>query len=150
MSQFYEKIEKEALSFCEGALLSVAQREFEGCDDPKKRFSFPTFLYSLEGRVSYESLERDLLTVRLTATLSRRGEGTPRERNTDGHAWSLSEERMLPPTQVADALGARRLRRRERKGMAGIYVEGGELWLCKDGRVYAVGHEKSKKSRQNR
>lgn len=147
-SGFYEKMRKEALSFCEGALLSVAQTEFSESEDPKKRFSFPSFLYTLEGRVTWEDREREWVTVRLEARLSRRGSGTPLEQFIDGQAWSLSEACLLPPEQLAEAFGVRRLKRGERKESAGVFVDRGALWICKDGRAYSVDPVKSGSSRK--
>ena len=148
MSGFYEEMKKEALSFCEGALLSMAESEFAACDDPKKRFSFPSFLYTLEGRVTWEDREREWLTVRLEARLSRRGGGALLEQRIDGQAWALPEECLLPPEQLAQVFGLRRLRRGERKESTGVFVDRGALWLCKDGRAYSVEAAKNRNSRK--
>lgn len=148
MSFFYERMRKEALSFCEGALLSTVESEFAACDDPKKRFSFPPFLYTLEGRVTWEDREREWLTVRLEARLSRRGSGAPLEQCIDGQAWSLPEACLLPPEQLAQVLGLRRLRRGERKESTGVFVDQGKLWLCKNGRVYLIDQPKNRNDRK--
>ena len=92
ISAFYDVMAQQALAFCETELRERAEEEFSRSEDPRKRFTFPTLRYRLEGRVSEEKSDRT--TVRLVAELSRRGEML--ERSEWAHTWCLSDGMLLP------------------------------------------------------
>ena len=94
MEEFYREIGERVVFFCENSLRERAEEDFEKSEDPKKRFHFPTFLYRLHTESGEEG---DVLTVRLCATLARRGEREPRYRREWVHLWSVSEDCLLPP-----------------------------------------------------
>ena len=116
ISEFYAQVEARTLSFCETALRRMAERCFDASEDPKKRFHFPAFRYGLEGRVTWEDTDTDLVSVCLTAELKQKGDCL--ESCLQAHTWSLSEEVLLPPEQIAERLAlqgrfSRKMRKKE-------------------------------------
>ena len=133
LSGFYEEISDGVRAFCEGELRRRAEEDFEACEDPKKRFFYPSFCYTLEGRIPWEDRERDWVAVRLDACLGRKGGGEILARGADAHVWHRTEGCLIPPQEVARVLGCRRLSWRERKKADGVLMDGGKVWLCMGG-----------------
>ncbi len=94
MSEFYREIGARVLAFCEERLRPWAEREFERCEDPKKRFHFPSFFYRLETRTCEEG---GVLSVSMRATLGRRGIQEPLRQWERVLTWSAQEDCLLPP-----------------------------------------------------
>lgn len=139
ISAFYLEIENRTRSFCETALKTMAEEDFERSDDPKKRFCFPTFRYVLEACVTYENVGEDLLSVRLVTELRRRGSVDCLERHLQAHTWSLSEEILIPPEQIAERLmGNARIPRNIRKNKD-VLVDGGVMTFL-NGSVWEKFH----------
>lgn len=130
LSDFYRELGERALGFCEGVLRPEAEAAYECSEDSRKRFHFSPFLYDLTGQVCWQ--EAELLSVRLTAELSRRGSPEPRSRGWDAHTWQVENgvPTLLPPEQVVLARTGKPLTARKRKRAKGVLIDGGRLWLC--------------------
>lgn len=148
ISAFYSEIEQRARSFCETSLKRIAEEAFETSEDPRKRFCFPTFRYALEGSVTCEDTQANLLSVRLVAEWKRRGTVDCLERQLQAHTWSLSEEILLPPEQIAERLGANaRLARKIRK-KKDVLLDRGELFFLNGGEWEKFNFLESSKQNQ--
>lgn len=129
ISDFYSAVEQRTLSFCETTLKKIAEEAFESSEDPRKRFCFPTFRYALEGRVTCEDTKANLLSVRLEAELKRKGTVDCLERQLQAHTWSLSEEMLLPPEQIAERLGGNARHARKIRKKKDVLVDQGEVYF---------------------
>ena len=123
LSALYREIGDRAMAFCKDRLREEAEAEYESSEDERKRFRFPTWRYELTGEVCHA--EDGLLSVRLTATLCRKGSAEPLMRGYDAHTWQLEEGAdavLLPPEQVAERVTGRALPRRKRRRAKGAVI----------------------------
>ena len=82
LSEFYREIGERAATFCRETLLPRAEAAFDGDPDPKKRFRFRAFRYTLTGETREEG---EHVRVRLAAELVKT-DGT-RTRFSDEQIW---------------------------------------------------------------
>ena len=128
IGSFYEGIaEGVEREFCQGALKERAEREYEQSTDVLKRFRFPAFRYFLRGQRCYE--DGRLYSVRLDATLRRKGESEFMLSGIDVHTWDLATEMLLPPDVVALEMGVPPMTVRERKRAKSALVTQGRILL---------------------
>lgn len=114
MVSFYEELaEGVERDFCQGAFKERAEREYAESSDPLKRFHFGTLRYVLEGRICFDS--PTLCSVRLDATLSRKGNRELRFTGMDAHTWDLREGILLPPQDALAEVGEMPMTRKERR-----------------------------------
>ncbi len=128
ISKFYEDISELTLEYCKNELTEYAKKAYTECDIPKKKFNFPPICYSLDGRVTYE--DGYTAFVKLIAKTEHRG--SPDEYRTayDAHAWSLSDELLMPPRLAAEGFLGRRDIPRTLRGDTGFLVENGKYYVC--------------------
>lgn len=126
ITDFYREVFDSTLLFCKGELCKYSEKKYLLCDLPKKKFNYPPVIYRLEGCVTYESDEH--LFVKLTASVEQR-ESISTRRVYDAHAWSVSDERLLPPRMAArEYLHIKRLPKELRR--QGFLVEDGRAYIC--------------------
>ncbi len=94
MGEFYREIGERVETFCEKHLRPWAEREFERCEDPKKRFYFPSFFYCLETRTHEDG---GSLGISMRATLGRRRSAESICQWEQELIWSAKEDCLLPP-----------------------------------------------------
>ncbi len=94
MNDFYKKIEDRLVVFCEKKLCPWAEKEFERCEDPKKRFHFPAFFYRLETTVVEQEGNN---AVFMRASLGKKGTTELLYQWEQELVWSVEEDCMLPP-----------------------------------------------------
>lgn len=80
----YEEAARRAFAYCSGELFRIASDEYLASADPKKRFYYPAYIYSLSSSVRCEE-GREYVTLR--ARLSRRGERDTLCSYSDTHVW---------------------------------------------------------------
>lgn len=125
LSDFYRGIYDRVISYCDRELVDHAKKKYTECTMPKKKFDYPPIIYSLTGRVTFE--KDDLLFVKLIATASQKGISDT-VTVYDAHAWSVSEERMIPPKMAAKTyFGGGSFRQ---IGKDGFLVENGKAFIC--------------------
>ena len=135
MVSFYEELaEGVEREFCQGAFRERAEREYGESSDPLKRFHFGTFRYVLEGKICFDS--PTLCSVRLDATLSRRGNRELRFSGMDVHTWDLREGILLPPQDVLAEVGGTPMTRKERKRTKAVLLTAGGALLFDGGSLY--------------
>ena len=127
IAAFYREIGERTAAYCEGALRERAEGELERSEDENKRFFFPTLIYRLEGRVTYE--DEEILSVCLVAELRRSGERSPIGFFEDGQVFEKQGELLLPPERVVSRFGGARLSAKEKRAARGVLLtETGALW----------------------
>ena len=82
--EVYEEAARRAFAYCSGELFRIASEEYIASPDPKKRFYYPAYIYSLNASARHEG-EREYVT--LCARLSRRGERAALYSYSDTHVW---------------------------------------------------------------
>ena len=127
ISDFYREIYDKVLCYCERELTSYSEEKYLECDLPKKKFEYRPLIYRLEGRAT--CAEGDLLFVKLTASVMQRGLTEPHVIY-DAHAWSLSDERLIPPKMAAREYFGSRYNQYKRIGKNGFLVENGKPYVC--------------------
>ncbi len=127
IAAFYGEIGARAVGYCEGALWSLAEREFEESEEKNKRFSFPSFSYRLEGKITYE--DEQFLSLCLVAELRRRGGNKALGHFEDGQVWEKKTEVLLPPEEVIFQCCGTHFSRKEKKTACGILLSSDSaLW----------------------
>jgi len=86
INRFYENYAARCRSFTAGELEARARAEYLASDDPKKRFSFPKYTYTL----TFAEIRREGSTaaIRLECRLSRRGKAVGISRSTQ--TWDVT------------------------------------------------------------
>lgn len=138
MTEFYGQIYDRVIGYCKDDLCRHSEEKYLQCDIPRKKFDYPPLIYRLEGRVT--CIDGDLLFVKLTATVSQRGLS-----NTvtvyDAHAWSVSDECLIPPKAAArEYLKVRKAPRQ--MGKNGFLVENGKAFICLKDRLVPISLDK--------
>ncbi len=54
ISSFYREIGERAEVFCKERLFPLAQKDYEASEDPRKRFRYAPYSYTLEGKITGE------------------------------------------------------------------------------------------------
>ena len=91
MNDFYRALGERAADFCRDTLVARAERAYDEDGDPKKRFHFRPFRYTLTGTTHEESETH--VRVRLCAELvTSNGERTAYE---DDQFWEKAEQTLL-------------------------------------------------------
>ena len=132
IQEFYRGVYENALLCCKNDLSRYADERYDLSSDPKKRYAYTPIRYRLEGKATF--CDGDMMFIKLTAELRRDGAA---ETVYDAHAWSLSEQCLLPPKMAARAfLGKGRLPRGLSK--AGFLVENGKPFICHAHRLIPI------------
>lgn len=129
---FYRSVADRVVEYCENELKSYAVGEYERSELPKKRLMYKAIRYLLEGRVTHE--DGDVVFVRLCASLIKGSEGE-NARSYDAHAWSVWEQKLLPPMQAARIYIPHGKLPREIRKADGIYLSDGKLFACKGSKI---------------
>lgn len=94
VNDFYRELGERAAAFCRNTLTARAEAAYEGDPDPKKRFHFRAFRYTLTGTAHEESETH--VRVRLCAELVT-SDGT-RTAYQDEQLWEKAEQTLLKKT----------------------------------------------------
>ena len=98
IAAFYDEISACVAEHCDSALSQRAEDEYLSLSERDRQVLFRPYSYSLVGEVAY--FDGEIMIIKLTATVKSFGEGLPR-RIFEVHAWSLDDQRLIPPQRVA-------------------------------------------------
>ncbi|MBQ9086012.1 MAG: hypothetical protein IJY47_02365 [Clostridia bacterium] len=141
MEEFYRELGDDVITrFCEGVLGERARREYAESGDPLKRFHFPAFRYTLEGKICYETAS--LISIRLDAALRRKGEHAPRSVGVEAHTWEVESGMLLPPKQVLEAVGEEAMSRKERRMTKSVLLTAEGIFLCDGTKLFPRENKK--------
>ncbi|MBQ8849213.1 MAG: hypothetical protein IJ011_02635 [Clostridia bacterium] len=136
ISLFYRDVFDAVLSYCNTELTAYAEKRYAECELPKKRFTYTPVCYRLDGRVTHD--DGELTFVKLTATVGQREPKLESLCALDAHAWSLSEQCLLPPRQAARRIMGKGKISRE-IGKNGFLAENGKMYVCFPDRLAEIG-----------
>ena len=128
ISQFYREISERVVAFCEGELKAYAEGEYGKADAKTRKFRYPAIAYRLDGSVTYEG--EAVIFVRIEATLKRHGDTALMRRAYDAHAWSPTDECLIPSRQAAGIVAPdKKLARRIKSSQSVLYSDG-RIFVC--------------------
>ena len=136
MTEFYQRICEQILTFCETELKNFAKEQYDMRADTEVKGRYPEIIYALNGRVTHADVER--VFVLIEATLKKYGESERICRRYDAHAWSVEDELLISPKKAARAIIPDGKLPKEVKRAEGIFVSDGRLFSCRGDRICEI------------
>ena len=124
ISEFYRTLGEKAETFCQTNLKERAERSYEECDDPRKRFRYPPLVYAMTAQE--EGIGNGMVSISLDVTL-RQGAAIL-EKEIWGHVFCESDGMLLSPLDVAKRWGGMRLSRSQKKEIGGLIFRGDAIF----------------------
>lgn len=140
IAAFYRDICALAAESCDTQLGPRAEADFLSLSERDRQTVFRPYAYALTGEVSY--FDSEIMIIKLTAVLKNPRLGQI-QRIFEVHAWSLDDERLIPPRQVARRFIPKG-RLPSMMGDCGFLAEGENYYLCKNGSLSPIEISKGK------
>ncbi len=122
---FYEKMVQTCMEWAETIYGERLRREFLAANSPHERSQFHTQRYRLTMSAPWEDAQ--FLVLLCESTLTGRWSVPQKEYYRISHVWNLSEELMLPFSQIFEVFGMRVEKKQQPFRPDGIYPCGNEL-----------------------
>ena len=136
MTKFYREISSGVKAFCDGELKKYALLQYEEKGDQRGKLGYPQIIYTLNGRVTY--CDGEHLFVLIEAMLKRRGERAQICRRYDSHGWTLSDELLMRPKDIAElAFGGENIPKDVRKAK-NLFISENRLFCCDGERINEI------------
>ena len=136
MTEFYRKIAAGVMTFCEGELKKYAFSQYEEKSGEIGRMGYPQIIYTLNGRVTH--CDGEHLFVLIEAMLKRRGERAQICRRYDSHGWTLSDELLMRPKDIALLASGGGNISKDAKRAKNLFISEGRLFSCEGERISEI------------
>ena len=136
MTGFYREIASGVKKFCEGELKKYALSQYEENGEKTGRLGYPQIIYTLNGRVTH--CDGEHLFVLIEAMLKRRGERAQICRRYDSHGWTLSDELLMRPKDIAALFFGRENIPKDIRKAKNLFVSENRLFCCDEERICEI------------